>query len=332
MCRVVLLISYVDNEIKSYWHAQGAAPMQTKQLTTRCCALCLAIISIIVYSTPSHSTTAIVIVGENGIVIATDSKQVLDSHDNAGRQIKIGEKGARKVFLVQNHIAVATIGHDGYHIRHGDMAADYDFGEWILDIQHKLPDNIPFDEFVGIVYDSISTMMIPNIQPFLSVGEVPQRSDWDIFEPFARYIIAGFEKGVPKLCVLEFYIDWGTKALRGPYRIPIEPTSRPITGGRTRIASFGLSEAAGDFHTPQSYAYKREMACCAKVMAHLFSRAPLTLDESRAFATVLVNVEEQTNPGRVGGPVQIVEIPPTGQASYYESPTKTTRKTANAKK
>jgi hypothetical protein len=252
----------------------------------------------------SDATTAIVILTADGMVITTDSKWGME-------QTAIGNTGeyqSRKTIIVQNHITITCIGNCAFKLTHpgfpGDKI-DYDFATWIATIERGLPDAVSFERFVAITKDEISKMT-PKLGAPLRGGGIQHRTPWDVFERFATYVIAGYESGVPRLTVLEVYIDWDTETWHGPYQIPLEPSRKG--SGHSGAYSFGIQDAHVEFLDPHSYAYKRTMSICPKALHDFITDRSIPLDEAVFLSRALVGIEEEANPKRVGGKIRSVEI------------------------
>jgi hypothetical protein len=305
----------------------------TVRLTHNHVAPRLAFIVLLIFSsTQSHSTATNVILGEGGIVIATDTKRGINTNGE-----HVGEMQGTKMFIVQNRIAIACLGNCGYRFSQREIGGqtrslDYDFATWVLNIESGLPDKCSFDEFVGIV-KSEARKMVPILQPILSseTGARP-KDPTSVFEPFIQFVITGYQEGEPMLSVVELYFDWDAKLLHGPYDVTLEPNERLV--GHYRYYFFGIQESAEDFLNRDSYAYQKTMACCTKAFQDLISKKAVPLDESAVFARSLIKIEEKTNPSDVGGNIQVIAIRPDGTASDLTGPLPkaSTAKQSNAHK
>jgi hypothetical protein len=284
-------------------------PRIAKYLIAYYAAPCLVFVFLVIFfSIPSNATTVVVITSDSGISMATDSKHVAK---DVGLRI-VGERDFPKAVIVKNRITIACIYRCDYRFtpKIGEEIK-YGFATWVLNIERGLQDTVSFDDFVGVVNDEISKMM-PKLQPPLRGGAMePERSS-EIFEMFAQYVIAGYQNGIPRLTVLEFYIDWESKSLLGPYQRVIEPPSQ--VRGTNHAHSYGISEPHADFTNRQSYAYKQAMAHCPKALQDFIDSRSITLDETAALARTLVGIDEQTNPNEVGGMIRCIQILPNGRA------------------
>jgi hypothetical protein len=291
-----------------FWYTFCASMPIKQPVALRVAALLLICLA----SIQSHSTTVVVIVDSNGIVIATDSKGVqvagVESH-------KVGQSEEVKARIIKGHYVIAGIGRGAYtftrqRLNVTDLSITYEFGAWVSKLESSLNDNASFDDLVGAVKADIS-YTIPQLQTFVTGGGILPSDPVNVFEPFMEYVLAGYQSGVPRVCVLQFYIDWSRKLVVDPFETSL--SSGPIAG-HIRTYFFGMTEAISDFTNLDSYVYKRAMAVCPKAFHNLISPAPISLDESAAIARAFVGVEEETNPNLVGGRVRLVEIIPSGKA------------------
>jgi hypothetical protein len=258
-------------------------------------------------SSQSSATTTVVIVSDKGIVVATDSRLV-----SPDKSVESWE--AKKVFVVQNRFAIASIGKQRMGFSNPSIIGkdlDYEFGAWVSEIEKSLPDKASFDVLVGVVYDKAGAL-IPEFQWVIDGAGIQPKNPLEIFDSVIEYVIAGYEDGMPRLSVVKFYINWDAKKVIGPYKVSLEP-SGPIAG-HTRIYFLGIQQAIANVLNSHSYAYKRAMALSPKAFNDYAFRRPVPLDECTAIAQTLVKIEEETNPKQVGGPVRVVNILPNGRA------------------
>jgi hypothetical protein len=259
---------------------------------------------IVVHSIQAQATTVLVTIGDNGIIVAADRKKT--NAQSAG----LGE--IRKIALIQHRFAVASIGLERF-VGRGSLGdtVDYDFETWIVGIERGLPNYVLFDDFVGILKHEVS-ILIPQLERPFRDGALRPQTPTDVLEPLIQYAIVGYQDGVPRLSILEFYADWASNRLLGPYEFEIEPTSPPFP--HNRGYGYGVTQAATEFTHRNSYAYKQAMARCPKAIEKFIADTPLTLDESSSLSRVLIKVEEEISPSAVGGSAQLVWIPRSGLA------------------
>lgn len=270
------------------------------------------VLLIVACSIHAYSTTAIVMVGDHGIAFAIDSKIVLATTNLSRREI-VGERAGIKYAIIQDRIVIADIGYEVFRIvdpRSGALIIEYDFGTWVHRIESSLPADVSFDDFVQTVNHEFR-QMLPKLQNSVNAGVLHQKNADDIFESPIEYVIMGYQNGIPRLSIVEFYIDWDTKLVIGPYQVPFEPNG-PIAG-HTRLYTFGITDSIREFFNPQSYAYKQAMAASHNAFDDFISRRPVPINESASIARTLVRIEHEINPGVVGGAFDTIEISPDGR-------------------
>ena len=293
----------------------------------------VVVLLIVLISIQAHSTTAVVFVSTHGIAIAMDRKIVVQGAVSSESQVgKIGEGEGLKYVIIQNRFVIANVGYgvlESYNPVNKTMI-NYEFSAWVHGIESGLPKNVSFGDFLKIV-NSEAGKMVPILQTLVTRGRMKQNDPSNIFESPIQYVIAGYQDGVPRVSVIEFYVDWNAKTALGPYQVPIEPDEGPIAG-HTRIHLFGVAEAIADFTNRHSYAYKQAMTICPKAFEDYIGTRPLSFDEGIAVSRALVQIEKQTNPELVGGDVRIVQILPTGGArDSVERPTRSLPKAKTGK-
>jgi hypothetical protein len=271
---------------------------------------CIPLFLFLLFSAQARSTTAVFVITSDGIVLATDSRERV----SIGSSIQ--ERQGRKTFIIKERFAAVCLGTCEFGLRHriggnNTQEAGNEFPSWILNIKGRLSDSPSFDEVVGAIRDETGGM-IPLLQATLGTGGLEQDRPWDIFQPFTSFVIAGYESGVPKLSIVELYIDWQNKVPLGPFQRTLEP-SGPIAG-HMRTYMFGVQEAIADFRNPKSYAYQQTIASRSEAVQNLIPNGTIILNKSRALARDLVAVEEKTNPDGVGGDIVLSEILHTGKA------------------
>jgi hypothetical protein len=214
-----------------------------------------------------------------------------------------------KFYVLKQRFVVVAIGTSDYR----DTTGGYNFLTWMQSLQVKLPDNISLDDLAGIIEkESGSTFAALGVSKSLSDGTLKNSSFAAPCEVFAQFVIVGYQGGTIQVQKVEFDIDWNHKSLIGPIRTVLYPDGAE---SNYRVIWFGAKEAITDYRNRHSYAHQQAMALCPKAMADIDSltRYP-SLHETVALSRALVQVEENTNPDTVGGPVRTVRILPTGWA------------------
>jgi hypothetical protein len=140
-----------------------------------------------------------------------------------------------------------------------------------------------------------------------------QHSPDEMYREVVRYLVAGYQAGMPRFEEVLFYADWNQKGLIGPIRLMAYPG--PNNVGNLHVYQFGFREVIADMTNRESYAYKQAMARLPRTFGDLLlHRRGISLDEAASFAGILVQIEEDTNPSDVGGAIQTVKILPDRRA------------------
>jgi hypothetical protein len=268
--------------------------------------IAIVLLIVLFVSAVCCATTTVVIATEHGIVVADDTLI-----------IGLAEPEYRaKVFVVKERFAIASNGWQNLSIGHVSTGQiiDYEFGAWVHNIEGSLPNDVSFDGFVNAVNDEFSKM-IKKLQIIVSGGgPIHPDNPTDIFDDHLEYVLAGYQGGLPQVCVLKLYIDWESKRVLGPYRITVEPDG-PIVG-HTRFHFTEIAQTIANFANRNSYAYKRALTISPHAFREFVAHRPITFDEAASLARALVRIEEETNPNSVGGEVRVVTILPTSGARY----------------
>ena len=276
-----------------------------KKLVAPYTAPVLAAISFLVLlPNQCHSTTVVVIINNNGIVIASDSKIA---------PVGLGEaKYGRKVLIIKDRIAIAGLGDEAFSFdTPSTHVIDYEFATWVHSFEGSLPASASLNDVVHIV-DNKFQQMIPRLNFVIASGGMQPNDPVDRFEPYMKYLVAGYQDGRPVLSVEEFYIDWKAKNVPEP---TIHPEADDNIDWHTRMHFYGVTQALTNLGNRNSYAHKRIMTLCPKAFQDYISRRPISFNETIDLARALVRIEEETNPNEVGGDVRIVHILPSGRAS-----------------
>jgi hypothetical protein len=272
---------------------------------------------------PVIATTVIVIATPHGMVVASDSK-LFTVRTLGSDTSRIGEGVTRKFVIVRGRIVVVSIGHAD--IKGG--SAHYNFLEWMDKLQTSLPDNVPVDGVASAI-ESESAKVFSTFTPVLQSGAIQRDDPTETCTPFIQYVIAGYQEGVPRITMVQLYVNWDDKNLIGPKQIRLEPDAR--IKGNFHIHYFGIREALTSLLNRQSYAYKQAMLGCPQGFGKLMANKDISLDDTLSLASTLVEVEEKISPDDVGGDTQAVRILPNGRAYNVVNDLPKTKRVANKK-
>jgi hypothetical protein len=181
-------------------------------------------------------------------------------------------------------------------------------------LQAKFPNDVSVDGMAEIIKKESPTAFANFIAESVKQGTFKRPSADQLCLAVAKFVIVGYQDGLPRLYEVHFDIDWNNKQLVGPTKILLHPQ----TGNTSdyRILHLGVDEAIADIGNRESYAYHQAMISCPKTVNSVFGHDGTypTLDDTSAFSRVLIQVEHSTNPSQVGGAIRTVKILPTGRA------------------
>lgn len=255
---------------------------------------------------PVIATTVVVTATEHGMIVASDSKsftiKVIRSDTS-----RTGEALTKKFVIVQDRIVVASTGHAD--IERG--SAHYNFLAWMDRLQTNLPENVSVDGVASAV-QADSAKVFSTFTAVLQSGLLQRDDPTETCSPFIQYIIAGYQEGMPRIVMVQLYVNWDEKNLVGPTQILLE--SGEGLKGNIHIHYFGIREGLTNILNRQSYAYKQAMIGCPRAFGNLLAHKDVPLDDTLAMASTLIKIEEKINPDDVGGDIQSARILTNGRA------------------
>jgi hypothetical protein len=273
------------------------------------------VILLISFCGDAHATSVAVLESKQGFVILADSKQM---HEGTDKTFCRGDE-IKKIFIANKKFAISAVGigcADLVYRKNGVIVGtrfNID-SAWIDELQSALPKDVSMPEFIkGLV--SKFAALTPQLQIALTDGYInPSDSINFGFEPFIKFVVVGYDGGIPTICMVDFNIDWHKRQ----FILPPHGWSgdlRPINNFQMGFYVFGWAQGITDIPNPQSYAYKNAMSICPKAFINFLSGRPVSLDESIAIGKALVQIEEKIDPNHVGGHITGVKILPTGVAT-----------------
>lgn len=254
------------------------------------------------------ATTVVVIIAKNGMVLSSDSMTTT----SGGNYSTTGAFDQAKFVTIQRRIVVAAIGVSAIK----DASHQFNFLTWMGDLQGRIPKDASVDDVVSIVEEESAAIFSKlNLDAYLKNGTMKRPHYSNACEKFTEFVIAGYQDGKPRLYSVEFDVDWNSKTMSGPVQTLQNPDSEPAD---YRVVYFGDHEALVDFADRKSYAHKVAAEFCPEVIKKIDDRTALpslyeTVELSRAF----IQVEENTNPGSVGGAIKSIMWLPDGHAAEW---------------
>jgi hypothetical protein len=263
---------------------------------------CVAFLTLFLFAYSSAlATTVIVIITPSGIVTGSDGKNVAS---DSGRRKSIGNRSARKVFLVQDRLVLASIG-----IASASLGAEalYSFPSWAAEVEGKLPENASVKQLAEIVSDE-SARTFAGFDALIKNGTLKRRHSLE--EHFVQYLMVGYDGGVPTVYTVDFQVDWQKKQLIGPTlrRLHPEADDREDFG----FYALGSRLAVERIDDPKSKGHRQIAAKNRAEIDLLTSRQDLTLEQATTLVHRIIAVESEMNPKKVGPPISVVTIPKSG--------------------
>jgi hypothetical protein len=258
------------------------------------------------FASTCRPTTLIVVIVPQGMVVGADGKTVA-VYPSKKSPSETGS--ARKLFLIQNRLAIATVGLTKAF--NGPTTA-YDSNVWIPNVEKELPDNIAVDAFASVIYNE-SAKAFSGFDVILTSGTMKQQSPLEQCSSLVQFLVAGYKAERPMVFVVDFNIDWQRKTLVGPQKTQMHPVQG--AGINFGLYSIGVNAAIKQLNNQDSYAYKQAISICPIETKAILTYKAMTLEQAARFVRVLINIEKEVEPNDVGGDTTVASIPKIGTAS-----------------
>lgn len=257
-----------------------------------------------------YGTTAVFVITPQGIVAGADQLSTIIS---PGGAIDFTATDIPKIELINQRFIVASVGMERLEVQGGVVA--YSFGDWIRAIGNKLPENTSLWELVAVIKDEAARTFKSrlDIEGQMRAGRFKKSPMFQV--NLVEYIVGGYdEAGVPTIVSVEMQLDWYDRRLIGP----IEETHLPPRPGanvKSALYVGGENCASSEFINANSYAYKRFHLYRPATLDKFVARQPLTREDATDTIRVLIEIQSEITPGRVGGATRIVWLPVKGAGS-----------------
>ena len=253
-----------------------------------------------------RATTVVVLVSKNGIVVSTDSKRTLHRPTDLAM---VGEGRQDKFVIFQNKFVVAYVGYAEFAVGPNR----YDALRFLQDLKPRIHGNISIDDLAGFIEsEGTATFAALSINDALKSGAINNKDHRVPCEPFAHFVIAGYQDGQPRVYLVEYDVDWNSKGIVGPTKRLLYPD--PAVHYNVAIMRFGMVEAIIDVLDRRSYAHHQAVLSVPKTIAALDANQIPSLDETVALGHCLIQIEETTNPTDIGGAVKSAKVSTDGHA------------------
>jgi hypothetical protein len=246
----------------------------------------------------------VVVVANDGIVIASDSKQRAAS--NIG--ISDDRRAANKIVILNDRTAIATTGMGDMRITSGGkVLADFSSAELLDGIKHTLSPNASASSIEGLVIDKLKSSM-NELSRYVANGAIRKQNapDGDLVD----FILAGYENGVPIVHKIRVECDWNTRKIVVPTVESRNPLpNRPFD---SNVVFFGrnlniLNVASNPAGAERKAAAERYPGVIEAI--DVFSRGRnVSSADGVDIAADLIRLESEFDPENVGPPISIVVL------------------------
>jgi len=291
-------------------------------LPTKLCTVFCLIVAL--SPTRLNATTFVVILATNGLVVSSDSQTAFFHLDEPS---STKTKDQRKFFIVQNRIVVGLIGVANID----NPSFHYDFLTWMQTLQSKFPKDVSVDDVAEAIERESPAAFANFVAESVTQGTVKRVSADQLCLSVAKFVIVGYQEGIPRLYEVHFDIDWNNQKLLGPIKLLLHPEPGNISD--YRVLHLGVDEAIADIRNGQSYAYHQATILCPRAVNSVFRRIGTypSLDDTISFSRAMIQIEKNTNPSEVGGTIRTVKILPNGRADEVINKTSALSKTHSRK-
>lgn len=259
---------------------------------------------LIASSIATSATTVVLVTTKNGIAISSDSMTGLSGLDN-----RITSSIVQPKFVIlKKRIVVAALGNAGF----SSAEKNFNFLEWMAELQQKLSSDVTIDDVAKIISEESSERIsIFDFNSLIKNGQYKIESRTALCTSFVEFLIVGYQNEVPRVILVDFNVDWTAKKLIGPTTSELaSPNSHQVA-----VDPFGQIGAIADWANKESYAHQTAMNICPDALSKFDARKGIpSKSDSIAMSRALIQVEKNTNPNSVGGPIKSVFVAPSGEA------------------
>lgn len=271
---------------------------------------CLITLVVFCFRGSGDATTVIVAVTPAGMIVGADCKT------------SYGGKGLgtmNKVVLLKKRLVVGAINAELVKSP-STRATVYYFPSWIEELDKRTNSTVSVSGLTKIIKDQMRdtfSLVIDLIQ------EGTYTKDNAIIEGgydalIVKYVIAGYEDGVPVSYSLSLTPDWDARAVKGPLEVRFKEPEGARADSYFRV--WGQRKGI-DMALVSDTKERKELLAKLPTEANiLHDKRDLTLNQASNVVRVLLEIQAETTPELVGLPFTIVTIPKTGKAwstTYY---------------
>jgi hypothetical protein len=252
-----------------------------------------------------RATLVVVVVASDGIVIASDSKEGRTTATGIAEQPKL----AHKVVILNNRIAVATIGMGWLKLRSAGLNPfDFDSRTFLNEVKNSLPPNASESLIESVIVKKLQGAM-DRLSPYVSNGMLNENNAPGI-PNLIEFVIVGYDHGVPLIRRIRVECNWNVRKIASPviemeYPLPNRPHD-------SRLGFFGEWGAIYRAISPDSAERKaveeRYPSARTGIGIHYGKLAVGNSAESIGVAADLIRLEAEFNSEDVGPPINFVVL------------------------
>jgi len=262
------------------------------------------------FADSTAATTVVYVVTPTGIVIGADGLLLPPAGPPLGTNgVQVPGATTLKIRLLKKRLAVANL--DIEFAKSPDLTVTlYDFQTWIKQIDEHTDAKMSVSGLTEFIKNQMRTTFAFEIAAIESHKVTKEQAvAGNIDAPIVRYIIVGYEKGIPVGYSLTLEPNWETHTVNGPVQVLLEapagskPDSYMALSGQT----VGISRVFVEGTKEQ-----KEYSARVPVESRLGVGKGLTLKQASNVVRALLGIEAEANPRFVGFPITVVTIPRVG--------------------
>jgi hypothetical protein len=263
------------------------------------------LIAIFIFIGPGCRATEVVIaVASDGVVIASDSKQVSGSSSGWTNNPEL----ANKIVVMNDRVAIATVGIAKVllFMPNGKVRYSFDSSQLLDGVKHSLPTNASVSLIENVVINKLKRAM-DGLSPYVADGSIQQQDPTDM--DFIDFDITGYESGIPVVHKILVKCDWSARKFSSPIFESKYP--RPNKPHNSYIGFFGWNRSVINMQnpaSPESAAANARYPDLIRGMYALAHGKGFTSTEAVNIASQAILLEAEFNPERVGPPINIVVL------------------------
>jgi hypothetical protein len=252
----------------------------------------------------AKATSVVVAVTPDRIVVGADGK-VLGSLATA-----------LKIVLLKHRLTVASLAIERKELPDGKVV--YDFLTWIGEIDKQTHSNLSVTELTRIIKERCPKAFA-FFNDYLGTHTEDQARKMGLGPIAVKYVIAGFENGVPLVRDVTLIIDWQTHTLRSPVEFLLYPEEAHglhhpyvdlFSGSHDLSGSHGMELAMSVADSKE----RKELIARVPVEFQIMgNHGEFTGNQASNAIRALLCIDAEAAPTEVGFPLTIVTIPRVGQ-------------------